>query len=165
MNELFEIVNRVKDPEIPTISVVELGVVRKIEMEKDSEGEKVVVTITPTYSGCPALDVMRNDITKELKENGYERVEVKTILSPAWTTDWLTEAAKQKLIDSKIAPPATSANEYSNLLNIIDDGPAIECPYCNSFKTKFIAEFGTTACKALYSCNDCKQPFDYFKPH
>jgi ring-1,2-phenylacetyl-CoA epoxidase subunit PaaD len=161
MNKLYDIVNQVKDPEIPTISVVELGVVRGIEQIDN----KVVVTITPTYSGCPALDVMRSDIIKELNNYGYSDVEVKTILSPAWTTDWLTESAKQKLIESKIAPPASSANEYSNLLNVIDDGPAIQCPYCNSYKTKLIAEFGTTACKALYNCMDCMQPFDYFKPH
>ena len=93
--ELYEIVNRVKDPEIPTISVVELGVVRNIEM---IDG-KVIVTITPTYSGCPALDVMRNDIALELSESGYEDVEIKTVLSPAWTTDWLSETAKLKLIE------------------------------------------------------------------
>mgnify|MGYP001067855118 CR=1 FL=1 len=113
--ELYDIVNRVKDPEIPTISVVELGVVRNIELING----KVIVTITPTYSGCPALDVMRNDIALELSESGYEDVEIKTVLSPAWTTDWLTETAKQKLIESNIAPPISTANEYANLLKSV----------------------------------------------
>lgn len=160
-DKLFDIVNRVKDPEIPTISVVELGVVRDIEYDN----EEVNVTITPTYSGCPALDVMRRDIITELNNSGFDKVNVNVKLSPAWTTDWLTKEAKQKLIDSKIAPPVMKANEYSNLLYVVDDGPAIPCPYCNSKNTKLIAEFGTTACKALYNCNSCFQPFDYFKPH
>lgn len=159
--ELFEIVNRVKDPEIPTISVVELGVVRDINNNDD----EVVVTITPTYSGCPALEVMKKDIVTELNNNGFDKVKINVQLSPAWTTDWLTDEAKSKLIESKIAPPIMKSNEYSKLLNIIDDGPAIPCPYCNSFNTRLIAEFGTTACKALYNCNSCFQPFDYFKPH
>lgn len=159
--ELYDIVNRVKDPEIPTISVVELGVVRNIELING----KVIVTITPTYSGCPALDVMRNDIALELKESGYEDIEIKTVLSPAWTTDWLSDTAKQKLIESNIAPPITTANEYANLLNVVDDSPPVPCPYCNNMNTKLVAEFGTTACKSLYLCNECSQPFDYFKPH
>lgn len=161
IDKLFEIVNNVKDPEIPTISVVELGVVRNIEMIN----EEIYVTITPTYSGCPALDVMRRDIETELNKNGFEKVKVVTQLSPAWTTDWLTDEAKLKLIQSKIAPPIMKSNEYSSLLNVLDDSPPVECPYCNSMNTRLIAEFGTTACKALYSCNACFQPFDYFKPH
>lgn len=159
--DLFEILNEVKDPEIPTISVVELGVVREAELD----GDKVNVVITPTYSGCPALDVMKNDIISKLNENGFNDVDLNVRLNPAWTTDWMDANAKQKLLDSKIAPPIGNAGEVNDFLKVIDTGPAVPCTYCESKNTKLVNQFGTTACKALYQCLDCGQPFDYFKPH
>lgn len=158
--ELLEILNEVKDPEIPTISVVELGVVRDVEQN----GTKAKVTITPTYSGCPAIDVMRDDIVAKLESHGFEDIEVIHQLSPAWTTDWMDENAKQKLAESKIVAPIGNAGAVNDLFKVIDM-PVLNCPYCNSKDTKLVNEFGTTACKALYQCNNCGQPFDYFKPH
>ena len=158
--QIFELLDEVKDPEIPTISVVELGVVRHAVIEN----EKVRVVITPTYSGCPALQTMQDDILAKLKENDID-AEIEFQLSPAWTTDWMDENAKQKLLDSQIAPPIGNAGEVNKLFKVIESPAQIECPWCKSNNTDIISEFGTTACKALYKCNSCGQPFDYFKVH
>jgi ring-1,2-phenylacetyl-CoA epoxidase subunit PaaD len=158
--QVFNFLQEVKDPEIPTISVVELGVVREVHLN-----DNVKVIITPTYSGCPALDVMRNDIIDKLKENGIENPEIEVRLKPAWTTDWMDDTGKEKLLESRIAPPIGNAGDVNNLLKVIDAGPVVPCTYCESKNTRLVNQFGTTACKALYQCNDCGQPFDYFKPH
>jgi ring-1,2-phenylacetyl-CoA epoxidase subunit PaaD len=159
-DDIIELLNEVKDPEIPTISVVELGVVRGVNLV----GDKLNVTITPTYSGCPAIDVMRADITSKLSENGFNNIKIITQLTPAWTTDWMDENAKQKLLESRIAPPIGNAGDVNDLFKVIDP-VVVQCTYCNSKNTRLVNQFGTTTCKALYQCNDCGQPFDYFKPH
>ena len=153
--DILRILDRVTDPEIPVISVQELGVLRDVEVD----GEKVVVTITPTYSGCPAMDVMRQDIEKELHTAGIVNVEVKQVLSPAWTTDWISEEGKAKLKEYGIAPPEKTAD----IRALRGEQPVVECPQCGSRNTAMISLFGSTACKALWKCNDCLEPFDQFK--
>lgn len=153
---IWELLEEVPDPEIPVLSVIDLGVVRAIDILED----KTVITITPTYSGCPAMNQFETDITSHLNKNGYNNVEIKTSYNPAWTTDWLTEEAKQKLEKYGIAPPQEKTTDKSFILG---EQPMVRCPQCKSTNTKLISQFGSTACKALYQCNDCKEPFDYFK--
>ncbi len=156
-DEIWKILDDVPDPEIPVISVVELGVVRNVEIDKN----KVVVTITPTYTGCPAMNVFEEDIVKTLNEHGYSEVEIKTTYSPAWTTDWLSEEARRKLKEYGIAPPVQSSADKNSLFQ--DGEKQVPCPYCDASETKLTSQFGSTACKALYFCNACQQPFEYFK--
>ena len=139
------------DPEVPVLTITDLGIVRDVKIID----ELVEVVITPTYTGCPAMDMIAINIRFALIENGYSNIKITSILSPAWTTDWMTETGKQKLKEYGIAPPKGNAD------SMIEDG--IECPQCHSFNTIIISEFGSTACKALFKCNDCKEPFDYFK--
>lgn len=152
---ILQVLDQVKDPEIPAISVRELGVLRDVAVD----GEKVIVTITPTYTGCPAMDVMREDIVKELHAAGIANVEVKQMLAPAWTTDWISEEGKQKLKAYGIAPPEKTAD----IRALKGAAPMVECPQCGSKNTIMIAPFGSTACKALWKCKDCLEPFDQFK--
>ena len=140
---IWKILETIPDPEIPVISVVELGVVRDVEIIN----KQLTITVTPTYSGCPAIQQMQDDISLKLTENGYEDFEIITKLSPAWTTEWMSDKTKNKLKNYAIAPPEK----------------IIECPQCNSKQIELISNFGSTACKALYKCNDCLEPFDYFK--
>ncbi|MBP8824150.1 MAG: phenylacetate-CoA oxygenase subunit PaaJ [Flavobacteriales bacterium] len=155
--EITDVLEAVKDPEIPVISIRELGVLRDVAVHN---GE-VEVTITPTYSGCPAMDVMKFDVEKALRGAGIERFSVKQVLSPAWTTDWISESGKQKLRDYGIAPPPHSAD-----IRALKGGtPVTACPQCGSTDTKLISQFGSTPCKALYKCNHCLEPFDLFKCH
>jgi ring-1,2-phenylacetyl-CoA epoxidase subunit PaaD len=148
----------IPDPEIPVLSVNDLGVVREIKIIEPSV--KIDIFITPTYSGCPAMDVIAANIRMELAAARYSDVTIKTILSPAWTTDWMSESGKQKLKDYGIAPPdKTSSSE------LFADAPTVECPQCHSLNTYRISEFGSTACKSLYQCRDCGEPFDLFKCH
>lgn len=154
--ELFTLLSSIPDPEIPVINIAELGVLRDVKVE----GEKVVVTITPTYSGCPAMKQMEDDIYALLKKEGIENAEVKTVYNPPWTTDWITEAAKKKLEEYGIAPPEKTTSDKSFLTGKVK---AICCPRCRSANTEMISQFGSTACKALYRCKDCLEPFDYFK--
>ena len=146
----------VYDPEIPVLSVVDLGIVRDISV--DEEGVNIV--ITPTYSGCPAMDVIAMNIRMALIKEGFTSINISSQLSPAWTTDWMTETGKQKLKSYGIAPPVAKTFDADYLENL-----SVECPLCHSKNTKLISQFGSTACKALYQCNDCKEPFDYFKCH
>jgi ring-1,2-phenylacetyl-CoA epoxidase subunit PaaD len=148
----------VKDPEIPVLSILDLGVVREIL----PEGNAVTVVITPTYSGCPAMDMIEVEIRKTLRSAGYERVTVKTVLAPAWTTDWLTEAGKEKLLAYGIAPPVATTTDKRVLMTEFSSVP---CPHCGSKNTALISQFGSTACKSLFRCKDCLEPFDYFKCH
>lgn len=152
---VLDLLENVKDPEVPVISVRELGVLRDVDV---NDG-KVLVTITPTYTGCPAMDVMREDIVKELQGAGIEEVEVKQILAPAWTTDWISDAGKAKLRAYGIAPPEKTAD----IRALKGDLPIVECPQCGSKDTVMLSVFGSTACKALWKCNNCLEPFDQFK--
>ena len=151
ITRLFELLGNVSDPEIPVLSLLDLGVVRDVTVS----GGKVNVTITPTYAGCPAMTAMRADIESTLAAAGYEQVEVRQQLSPAWSTDWMTDRGREKLRDYGIAPPLHSSGGKP--------GESIECPRCRGTDVKKISEFGSTACKALYQCRDCLEPFDYFK--
>lgn len=153
---VWEILKKVSDPEIPVLTVVDMGVVRKIE----TEAETLVVSITPTYSGCPAMDEIESNIRWALEENGYTNVEVKLILSPPWTTDWMTDEGKAKLQEYGIAPPEGSSADKSVLFG---EAKKVMCPRCKSRNTKLVSQFGSTACKALYKCDECQEPFDYFK--
>ena len=156
---ILDILETVYDPEVPVLSVIDMGIIRNVEIVNDS----IEVTITPTYSGCPAMDVIRINIRLALLKHGYNNVSVKTILSPAWTTDWMSEKGKEKLKAYGIAPP--QAVQSVCTLDAFQEEEAIQCPHCNSYHTKLISRFGSTACKALYQCEDCKEPFDYFKCH
>jgi ring-1,2-phenylacetyl-CoA epoxidase subunit PaaD len=156
VSSIWKLLEEVPDPEIPVLSVIDLGVIRSIE-ELES---KLIITITPTYSGCPAMNQFESDIISHLNKNGYKNVEVNTIYNPAWTTDWLTDEAKLKLEKYGIAPPQEKTTDKSFLLG---EQPKVICPQCKSTNTKLVSQFGSTACKALYQCDDCKEPFDYFK--
>ncbi len=152
---LYTILDEVADPEIPVLSVVQMGVVRKAQFV----GTGVVVDITPTYSGCPAMDMMGDDIKKALQVAGYE-AKVNLILSPAWSTDWITEKGRKALEGYGIAAPLSPEADKAVLLG---NKRMVKCPQCGSTNTVMISQFGSTACKALFKCEDCLEPFDYFK--
>ncbi|MBP6312067.1 MAG: phenylacetate-CoA oxygenase subunit PaaJ [Flavobacteriales bacterium] len=152
---VYALLESVKDPEVPVISVRELGVLRDVEVR---EG-KVFVTITPTYTGCPAMDVMREDIEKELTSSGVTNFQVTQVLAPAWTTDWISDEGKAKLKAYGIAPPEKTAD----IRALKGEAPIVPCPQCGSKDTAMISAFGSTACKALWKCNVCLEPFDQFK--
>jgi ring-1,2-phenylacetyl-CoA epoxidase subunit PaaD len=156
---IWAILENVMDPEVPVLSVLDLGIVREVAVN----GDEVQVTITPTYTGCPAIDAIRTSIQIELLAAGYRQVSVKQVLSPAWTTDWMSEEGKRKLREYGIAPPNPQQQVCRQDLFAADE--AVECPHCHSWHTRRISEFGSTACKSLYQCSDCKEPFDYFKCH
>ena len=153
---LWHLMRDVYDPEIPVLSIIDLGIIRNINFD----GEKVEVIISPTYSGCPAMDTISMNIRMILLQNGFEKIKIKQQLSPAWTTDWMTEEGKQKLKAYGISPPVGKTFDKDHLQNI-----KVACPLCGSLQTKLLSEFGSTACKALYKCEDCLEPFDYFKCH
>ncbi|MCI4668044.1 MAG: phenylacetate-CoA oxygenase subunit PaaJ [Bacteroidia bacterium] len=157
-NPVWEIIARVPDPEVPVLTVLDLGIVRHVELE----GKEIRVTITPTYTGCPAMDMIGANIRKELKKEGFEKIEVKLSLTPAWTTDWLSEEGKKKLKEYGIAPPVGATTDKRVLIGEFSE---VTCPRCESENTHMISQFGSTACKALYQCKDCMEPFDYFKCH
>ena len=166
---IWDILNTVHDPEIPVLSIVDLGIVRNVEYcpSPGTKGQGEVI-ITPTYSGCPAMDVISVNIKMTLLQNDFKNVKITQQLSPAWTTDWMSEKGKQKLKAYGIAPPLTRPDgSPSDRLKkmFFDDEIIVQCPQCNSINTKLISQFGSTACKALYQCNECKEPFDYFKCH
>jgi ring-1,2-phenylacetyl-CoA epoxidase subunit PaaD len=157
----WPLLEQVPDPEIPVLSVVDLGIVRAVE-ESDN-GRSVTVTLTPTYSGCPATEVIARDVTAALAA-AYDEVHVRTQLSPAWTTDWMSEAGREKLRDFGIAPPSARADGRTTLQLLDEDAPAA-CPQCGSAEVEQLAGFGSTPCKALWRCTACREPFDYFKRH
>ena len=148
----------VPDPEVPVISVVELGIVRGLEV---TEAGAVTVTITPTYSGCPAMFEIEKDVRAALEAAGASSVEVRTVLSPAWTTDWIPESAREKLRTYGIAPPGKA--DGGALVTLTRARPPVPCPWCGSSATELRSEFGSTACKAIHVCTSCRQPFDEFK--
>lgn len=157
--KIWGILETVTDPEVPVLTVTDLGIIRNVKLDEDS----VEVTITPTYTGCPAMDMIAMNIKLALIENGYRNIKITSVLSPAWTTDWMSENGKQKLKEYGIAPPNPKQQVCDNKL--FADAEAVQCPHCESYRTHRISEFGSTACKALYQCDDCKEPFDYFKCH
>lgn len=144
------------DPEVPVLTIEDLGVLRGVTVSADA----VIVQITPTYSGCPAVDAMRDDIVTALTLNGYTGVRVDVVLAPAWTTDWLSEAGRAKLEEYGIAAPAPRI-----VGGAVSLGLGIRCPRCGSLHTREVSRFGSTSCKALYECQRCHEPFDYFKAH
>jgi ring-1,2-phenylacetyl-CoA epoxidase subunit PaaD len=162
--EVWSWLGAVTDPEIPVISIVDLGIVRDLAFD----GDTCVVTITPTYSGCPAMQVIAESVTEALHRHGVEQVRLVNQLSPAWTTDWMSEAGKAALTGYGIAPPAHKVIDISGLHAGVKRGtPALKvaCPNCGSAHTQLTSQFGSTPCKALYKCLDCHEPFDYFKCH
>lgn len=154
MLDLLNILKEIPDPEIPVINIVELGIVREAKQVSENEAE---IIITPTYSACPAMYSIEDDIVKLMEQNGIS-AKVRTVISPVWTTDWITDEARKKLFDYGIVPPEKGAEKTA--LNI-----PVKCPRCQSSNTKEISRFGSTLCKASYQCNDCLEPFDYFKCH
>lgn len=160
-DELFAILNEVKDPEVPVLSVVELGIVRDARADESTGGVEVV--ITPTYSGCPAMFEIERDIRDALASHGFSPVEVRTVFSPAWTTDWIGAEARAKLREYGIAPPGPRAQSESELVTIGRRVLPAQCPVCQSRDTRRQSEFGSTACKAIWVCNACGQPFEEFK--
>ena len=154
-SKLVGILEKVSDPEIPVLSIMDMGVVRSAILVEGT----VKVEITPTYSGCPAMDVIGDDIIKALDEKGYT-AEVELILSPAWTTDWITQKGRRALEDYGIAAPLEADADKEVLLN---NKRLVKCPQCTSTNTHMVSQFGSTACKAQFQCDDCQEPFDYFK--
>ena len=143
IEKIWDIIGSVPDPEIPVISVVELGVIRKIELINN----EYIISVTPTYSGCPAVKTFQDDIKTELKKNNIYNFKIDIVYSPAWTTDWMSQQTKDKLKKYGISPP----------------GKTVQCPQCNSTNIQLISEFGATACKSMHKCVDCLEPFEHFK--
>jgi ring-1,2-phenylacetyl-CoA epoxidase subunit PaaD len=154
---IWKLFEEIPDPEIPVLSILDLGIVRKIASEDDT----IVITITPTYSGCPAMNLFEDDIIAKLKENNIENVRIEMTYDPPWTTDWMNDEARKRLEDYGIAPPVRGSHDKGELFK--EGVKNVRCPICKSINTKVISQFGSTACKALYKCNDCLEPFDYFK--
>lgn len=157
--DIWSFLEEVTDPEIPVLNIVEMGIVRNVEI---TEG-KITVRITPTYSGCPAMNAIENEINKKLSEKGFEVFEILTDYRETWTTDWMTEHAKSKLKEYGIAPPEKTDSETDFLTSLKGSQKIVPCPYCDSLETVLQSEFGSTACKSLYYCNGCSQPFEHFK--
>jgi len=154
----WRIAASVPDPEVPVLTIEDLGVLRSV----DVDGSRVHVDITPTYSGCPAMGTIRDDVILALTAAGYDEVEVRLVLSPAWTTDWMTDAGKQKLTAYGIAPPSGRAAVSTGPIRL---AISVRCPRCGSLDTRESSRFGSTSCKSLFECRACLEPFDHFKVH
>jgi ring-1,2-phenylacetyl-CoA epoxidase subunit PaaD len=154
--EIFDILENVCDPEVPVLSILDLGIVRDVLLHE----KEIEIIITPTYSGCPAMNMIAMNIRIEMATHGFENVKIKEVLSPAWTTDWMSEDGKRKLKEYGIAPQQYRVEDLG--LRIEKDIP---CPLCDSTNTELLSEFGSTSCKALHRCKNCLEPFDYFKCH
>ena len=157
---IWELLEEVTDPEVPVLTILDLGIVRHVAVES----EHITVTITPTYSGCPAMNTIATDIRLRLLAEGYIKLTIHNQLSPAWTTDWMSAAGRAKLEEYGIAPPI-DGTASGHVLNLFGQDTAVRCPLCKSEHTHLVSQFGSTACKALYQCDDCREPFDYFKCH
>lgn len=172
LSAIWYALEAVPDPEIPVVSVVELGIVRGVEWSA-ADPATLVVRVTPTYSGCPATELIMTAIRDAMAALGIAQVRVEIALAPAWTTDWITPDAKRKLRDYGIAPPSGTGLATGNIAQVEVTGISplrradviVPCPRCGSTQTKLVSQFGSTACKAQYRCEDCLEPFDYFKPH
>jgi len=165
-SDVWSVVARVPDPELPTLSIAELGILREVRVAAD---RRVTVTITPTYAGCPAMEAIRGDIRTALHAAGYPDVEIRTVWSPPWTTDWLTDSARSKLAAAGIAPPPPVA-----VATTVDPGPRRglpivalrpDCPRCGSSTVREVSRFGATACRSLWTCQTCTEPFEHLKAH
>ncbi len=156
-DDCWDILQQISDPEIPVLSVVDLGMIRGVELNQDNN---IVVRLTPTYSGCPATDVLKDEIVQAFTAKGFTPIQVVVDLSEAWTTDWMSQKGKDKLKQYGIAPPKGEAHSCGTHVALTD---GIECPHCHSIHSKLLSEFSSTACKALYQCQECLEPFDYFK--
>jgi len=163
LDAIWDALARVPDPEIPVVSVVELGIVRAVEWTDAG----LAVRVTPTYSGCPATELISDGIRAALADAGVVDAQVTTVLSPAWTTDWIAPEARAKLAAFGIAPPGRAAAriDVAGISPLRRAPDEVACPRCGSTRTALLAQFGSTACKALYRCESCREPFDYFKPH
>jgi ring-1,2-phenylacetyl-CoA epoxidase subunit PaaD len=171
--EVWKWLGAIADPEIPVVSITDLGIVRDVQW--NATGDELIITITPTYSGCPAMDVIREEIGRSVRRHGIDKFQLLTKLSPPWTTDWMCEDAKQRLREFGIAPPlprargseinaeAGASGSGALLTQIEAEHPA--CPRCGSVRTQLVSRFGSTPCKALYKCSSCLEPFDAFKRH
>lgn len=160
MSTAYAVAATVTDPELPMLTLVDLGVLRGV----DEDGGRVTVTITPTYSGCPAMATMRDDLVHALSDEGYRDVEVRVSLSPAWTTDWITESGRRALTEHGISAPGRAPERGGPVaLTLSPTRRAVTCPRCGSAATELVSEFGATACKAMYRCSDCLEPFDHVK--
>ena len=155
LSHAWSVLGQVMDPEVPVVSVVDLGIVRGL----DWHGGHLRVVVTPTYSGCPATEVIEQDIQQALEHAGFAAPQLERRLDPSWTTDWISDAGRQALREYGIAPPAGSTSKRS----LLGETPEVRCPQCGSLHTEQLSQFGSTACKALYRCVDCREPFDYFK--
>jgi ring-1,2-phenylacetyl-CoA epoxidase subunit PaaD len=154
-NEIWQHLEEVSDPEIPVLTIIDLGIVRNVQIDSDH----VQVTITPTYTGCPAMKLIEDQIKEKLDEKGIGKVDVDLVISPAWTTDWISEEGRNKLREYGIAPPEEEVDK-----SVLFAKPTVvPCPRCGSDNTRMISLFGSTACKAQYQCNECLEPYDYFK--
>lgn len=156
--EIYDQLATVSDPEVPVLSILDLGIVREVQVTQEDE---VVIKITPTYSGCPAMDVIAMNIRMVLMSNGIKKITIENQLSPAWTTDWMSEDGKRKLKEYGIAPPQRKSSDPIKMF----EQETIPCPRCGSVNTAMTSNFGATACKSLYKCNDCSEPFEHFKCH
>lgn len=154
-DEIFEWLAEVPDPEIPVVSITDLGIVRDVEVDEGG----VVVSLSPTYSGCPATEVIEQSVIAALEDRGIVDVSIKRLLSPPWTTDWISDAGREKLLKYGIAPPEQGGGKRA----LLQGQREVACPRCDSTNTKIVSEFGSTACKAAYRCDDCLEPFEYFK--
>ncbi|HEY4365628.1 MAG TPA: 1,2-phenylacetyl-CoA epoxidase subunit PaaD [Steroidobacteraceae bacterium] len=156
---VWDVLQAVTDPEIPVLSIVDLGIVRYARLGPEG---RVRVGISPTYSGCPATAVIKQSVGQALQRAGFANIELEDVIAPAWTSDWITDAGRSKLLEYGIAPPAESV---SSVRQIVRPSLVIKCPRCGSAATSRVSEFGSTPCKALYRCTSCLEPFDYFKCH
>ena len=152
--QVFSWLSEVADPEIPVLSITDLGIVRDVQID-----DEVIVDVTPTYSGCPATEVIEKSVVDALHDRGIENVKLNRVLSPPWTTDWISAEGREKLREYGIAPPAEGGTKHE----LLHGNRSIACPRCASLATEVVSEFGSTACKASYKCNDCLEPFEYFK--
>ena len=160
-DEIYERLRSVTDPEVPALTVLDLGIVRNVEVNEKNGSPSAKITITPTYSGCPAMDVIAINIRMALLSHGVKHIDIESQLVPAWTTDWMSEEGKRKLKEYGIAPPKRRAE---NKLGLFEED-IVSCPRCNSEDTVLVSQFGATSCKALYKCNHCHEPFEHFKCH
>jgi len=156
-SQVLKWLNEIPDPEIPVVSIVDLGIVRDVRIEEHT----VVVVITPTYTGCPAMDMIAMQIRMGMIGRGVKNIKIESQLQPAWTTDWISDEGNRKMLEYGIVPPQRKSHEGLGLF----EEDHLTCPRCQSTHTELVSQFGATACKALYRCLDCKEPFEHFKCH